>query len=336
MGADLWNTSSELTLPVPAFPPEYLTPRGRRATRTTTGSIPALERTGERHAVADRPPPFLGRFQLGRVLGAGATATVYSAVDPRAGQAVALKVQRVGQTAARTAATVLDNERAILEHLRHPGVPRLIDAGITDDGLRWLAMPLLSGGDLRHRLRGWVKPDCPDLWPVRRRIGAFLTLCAAVEDAHGLGIVHRDLKPRNVLFDADDGVFLVDWGLAGAASPRPQPDEKAKTAPGTPGYMSPEQIAPRLAEIGPRSDQWSLGAILYELVTLQRAIPGTTVHERLATTLAGKRPDPRAHEPDLPEALVVVCERALSHRAADRFDSVSDLAIAVGSTLTDL
>ena len=294
----------------------------------------AIASTVERDAVAERPTQRVGPFVLGAQLGAGGTAVVFKGVEPATGRIAAIKLQRSGPGLAESARTVLRNETAILGHLRHPSVLPLLDSGELADGRRWLALPLMSGGDLHALHLRLAAGDGLAQWPLRRRMTAFLSLCAAVEHAHSLGVVHRDLKPRNVMFDEFGFVYLADWGLAGPPTQPPLAEDPAPSAAGTPGYMAPEQITPRSGPIDARSDVWSLGAVLYEAITLRRAIPGRTITERMVSTLAGDPRDPREYSSDVPDALALACLRATERSAEDRFASVLDLAIAVGAAIT--
>jgi len=138
------------------------------------------------------------------------------------------------------------------------------------------------------------------------------------------------------MFDGHGQIVLADWGLAGPPSDPPAADQPAPSGAGTPGYMAPEQISPRLAPIDARSDVWSLGAVLYESITLRRAVRGRTTNERMVETLAGRPQDPQNHAPEIPDALALACRRALARDPRERFDSVLDLALAVGAAISRL
>ncbi len=332
----LSDSLTSLTLPS-ALPPEalqVLDAAGRPLQEHTQPSL--LPITSDPLGVTERSLPNIGGYLIGSRIGTGGTSWVYEGADPSTGRPVAVKVQRVRSGWADTAGTILQNEAAILGHLRHPNVLPLLAAGQLPDGRRWLAFPLMAGGDLHSQQLQLAAGRDLKRWPLRRRLASFLSVCAAVEHAHSMGVIHRDLKPRNVMFDDEGFVQLADWGLAGPPTQPPPRDQPSPSTAGTPGYMAPEQISPRLGPVDARSDVWSLGAVLYEAITLRRAIAGKTITERMVETLAGRSPDPRTHAPQVPDALALACRRALERAPEDRFATVLDLAIAVGAALGSL
>jgi eukaryotic-like serine/threonine-protein kinase len=295
-----------------------------------------IDGVADPHSVTERSLPRVGSYLLGRQIGSGGTAVVYAGTNPENGQSAAIKLQRVAAGVGDMTGTILQNEVAILRHLEHPSVLPLLDHGQLADGRRWLAFPLMAAGDLHSLHLRLSEGKGLEDWPLRRRLTAFLSLCSAVEHAHAHGVVHRDLKPRNVMFDDDGFVHLADWGLAGPPTSPPSPDQPAPAAAGTPGYMSPEQITPRSGPVDARSDVWSLGVVLYETITLRRAVPGRTVMERMAATMTGGPRDPREAAPETPDGLAYAAMRAMEHRSDKRFESVLDLAIAVGAAVSTL
>ena len=288
-------------------------------------------------AVRERKPPLLDRYVLGEEMGRGATARVFAAYDPRWDRKVAVKLMRTPDGSNLVRITAFDNEARILRALAHPNIVPLLDSGTSDSGEPYLVMPLLDGENLRTvlgllRARAWGQVEA---WPMRRRLDTFLAICAGVAKAHSRGIVHRDLKPANVMF-SDVGVPLViDWGLAGPPLPSiaSHEDGRRHIGGGTPGYMSPEQITYGAGAVDHRSDVWGLGAILYELLTLQRAVPGGLM-ERLNRTVVGTPTAPRIRVPDIlvPRPLSAICMQALALVPSDRFDSVDALVRAVRSS----
>jgi Tol biopolymer transport system component len=166
----------------------------------------------------------------------------------------------------RETAVRLEAERQALASLSHPGVAQLYEAGTTDEGQPYFAMEHVEGGPITRR--------CDELrLPIERRLRLFQAVCEAVEHAHGRGIVHRDLKPSNILLGGDAErpfVKVIDFGLAKALEGR-LTDRTAATRVGellgTPAYMAPEQADPRVGEIGPATDVYALGVVLYELLS---------------------------------------------------------------------
>jgi Tol biopolymer transport system component len=166
----------------------------------------------------------------------------------------------------RETAVRLEAERQALASLSHPGIAQLYEAGTTAEGHPYFAMEYVEGGPITRR--------CDELrLPIDRRLRLFQAVCEAVEHAHGRGIVHRDLKPSNILLGGDAErpfVKVIDFGLAKALEGR-LTDRTAATRVGellgTPAYMAPEQADPRRGEIGPATDVYALGVVLYELLS---------------------------------------------------------------------
>src|SRR6478735_2195216 len=269
---------------------------GRRASISTAGSprlpyrpptaLPANLGYGPRVTDADgrsaTPSPdsggrgegrlINGRYRLGPVIGRGGMATIHRAMDERVGRAIAVKLLRPEVLADADLAQRFRREALAATVLRHPNIVACLDTG-TDDGQPFLVMELVEGEDLAARLRrsGRLAP-----WQVAR-IG--LDVARGLGVAHQRGIVHRDVKPGNILLAADGRAMVTDFGIARLAA-----DAEASmpgTTLGSVHYFSPEQA--RGATTTPASDVYSLGLVLYEALTGQRAWSGDTTH---AITLA--------------------------------------------------
>ncbi|WP_433275788.1 protein kinase domain-containing protein [Pseudonocardia xinjiangensis] len=217
----------------------------------------------------DRLVPALAeRYELGDVLGAGAAATVYRAVDRHSGRSVAVKLFDPQVSRPRRPGHVV--EAAALGELRHPALVELYATGV-DNGLAYLVMQLVDGGTLSDRIAGGPVP-----------VGTAAAMGARLADAlahvHERGLVHRDLKPGNVLLDADQRPYLADFGVSRLI------DATRVTATGfvvgTPAYMAPEQV--RGQAVGPPADVYALGLILLEAVTGRREYPGDVVESAVA------------------------------------------------------
>ena len=212
-------------------------------------------------------PDRIGLYRIVRVLGQGGMGTVYEAeqLEPLR-RTVALKVIRRGMDTAEVLARFA-SERQALAVMDHPNIARALDAGTTDEGLPYFVMELVPGEPItnycdRHGL------------DLRRRLQLFVGVCRGVQHAHQKGVIHRDLKPSNILVRVTDGQpvpTIIDFGIAKAVE-RTADDAAAFTTElgvmvGTPAYMSPEQAAASGLDIDTRADIYSLGMVLYELVT---------------------------------------------------------------------
>jgi serine/threonine protein kinase len=241
------------------------------------------------------------------------------------------------------------HEATVMEALKHDHIVPLVASGETSGGLRWLAMPHILGQTLRQildRSRGVHGRDRESLLRAVL-LPAFLQLCSAVQYAHSLGVLHCDLKPSNVVIEPGGHAWLLDWGMtktcAVAASPLGPRDLRSPSMTpvgGTPGYMAPEQIRGRIDRLGPWSDVWSLGSILYELLSGQRAFrrgdADTMRFFRRMLRSAPTRADLRVSLPANVVAMAPLCESALSRDPRLRPGSARQLADAVQAVLDQI
>ena len=228
----------------------------------------------------------IGRYHLLEIIGEGGFGTVYRAEqrEPLQRQ-VALKLIKLGMDTREVVAR-FEEERQALAQMDHPGIARVLDGGATDSGRPYFVMELVRG----TALTAFCDEQQLD---VRARLELFLDVCRAVQHAHQKGIIHRDLKPGNILVTrVDDRPVpkVIDFGIAKATEPGPR-DRFAFTQAhlfiGTPAYMSPEQTLLRGADVDTRSDIYSLGVLLYELLT------GRTPFDRATLLSAGYAEVPR-------------------------------------------
>ena len=262
--------------------------------------------------------PFLAvRYRIEREIGAGGMSTVYLAEDTRHHRPVALKVLKP------ELAAVLGTERFLAEinvtaNLQHPHLLPLFDSGEAN-GLLYYVMPFVEGETLRARLQREKQLPIDDVV----RIGT--AIAGALHYAHRQGVIHRDLKPENILLH--EGEPLVsDFGIALAVSVAGGARmTQSGLSVGTPYYMSPEQ-ATGAASLDPRSDVYSLAAIMYEMLVGEPPHTGSTVHAIIAKVLAEKPLSTRVLRDTVPADLDAVLMRALAKLSADRYKSADEFA----------
>ena len=265
-----------------------------------------------------------GRYRLVELLGQGGMATVYRARDSQLERDVAIKVLRPEYGTDPDFLARFRHEAQAAASLRHPGIVAVYDYG-TDAIGPYIVMELVDGHDLASLLRR--------RGPLSSTRAAALVAQAAraVEAAHQRGLVHRDVKPGNILVTADDRVQVADFGIALALA------ESAMTAPGTTlgsvHYFSPEQARGEAAT--PASDIYSLGIVLYELLTGRRPWTGDSAAAVATARLGDTVPSVAAIRPDVPPELDAIDRRALAPDPGDRFSSAKAMAEALEHVVGD-
>jgi serine/threonine protein kinase len=270
-------------------------------------AMKARQRGGGRH---QRLPETIGPYTIVARLGAGGAGVVYLAEDAQTGSPAAVKVLRPefrsGSTARRFA-----QEIDILRTLDHPGIAQILRAGVAEvDGSERLycAMEYIAGSQIiRHADLNQLPPEA--------RLRLVLEVCDALAYAHARGVIHRDLKPHNILVEMGGHARILDFGVARWASKdRTTMHTEVGQILGTVQYMSPEQITARHDELDGRTDIYSLGVVLFELLTGD--LPYEADHRDAIATMRAIRDGrprlPRAVRPDLPEP----CERLILHAMA--------------------
>jgi len=256
------------------------------------------------------------RYTLLDVLGDGGMARVYLARDGVLGREVALKV--LGERYAEDELFVerFRREAKNAASLNHPGVVQVYDQGRAEDGTYYMAMEYVPGGTLKELIARRGPLNSSEAADIASRVAD------ALAEAHRGGIVHRDVKPQNVLLTASGEAKVADFGIARATSSRTMTE--TNTVLGTASYMSPEQV--RGERVGPQSDLYSLGVVLYEMLT------GRLPHEAsdpIATAmkhLERPAPHPRDANPVVPEELDALVVRLLSKDPEERYPGAAELA----------
>src|SRR5712692_7808145 len=276
--------------------------------------------------MALRPGSRLGPYEVAAPLGAGGMGEVYRARDTRLGRDVAIKVLPEHLAKSPVALSRFEREAKAVAALSHPNILALYDVG-SEQGVSYAVTELLEGETLRARLAQSAVP-----WRKAVEIGT--AVAEGMAAAHSKGLIHRDLKPENIFLTSDGRVKILDFGLArwkpkpSATADAATPTEtEAGTVMGTVGYMSPEQIRGTAADAP--SDIFSLGCVLYEMVTAQRAFARPSAPETMAAILNEDPPNLADSGKEVPADLQGIIHHCLEKHAEQRFQSARDLAFAL-------
>ncbi|MEZ0333387.1 MAG: protein kinase [Gemmatimonadales bacterium] len=261
------------------------------------------------------------RYRLQRELGQGGMAKVFLAHDLKYDRAVAVKVLRPDLAADVGAARFL-HEIQIAARLHHPHILPLYDSDQAD-GLVYYVMPYIQGETLRARLERERQLPVSDALQIAREVAD------ALNYAHGNNVVHRDIKPANILIDAGHAV-VSDFGIARAVG---EGESTTGHVIGTPAYMSPEQIDGSRYLDG-RTDIYSLGCVLFEMLTGQPPFKGATLTAVIANRLTSPVPSPRSVRDLIPEAVDGAVKKAMANLPADRFTTAAQFSEAIGTPAT--
>jgi len=270
----------------------------------------------------------VGRYEITGELGRGGAGLVYRAQDVRDARPVALKLMRAAGGAGDRARRRFGREVQSLLRIRHPGVVAVRDAG-QHEGTPYLVVDIVEGESLADRLERAGPLSPAEAVPIARQLADALAHC------HAHGILHRDLKPDNVLLDGEGRARLTDFGLAHdlEASLERSRLTVAGRLLGTPGFWPPEQAGVDLEAIGPRSDVFGLGAVLYASLTGRPPFSGETLPEVLAALDEPVEP-PSAHAPGVDPLLDAVCLRCLERDPERRFGSAAEVGEALAGYAT--
>jgi serine/threonine protein kinase/tetratricopeptide (TPR) repeat protein len=271
----------------------------------------------------------VGSYRLVEQIGTGGMAEVYKAYQPRLDRYVAVKFIKPELVTSGNFRSRFEREAKLMAQLNHPHIVHVYDFGETGHHY-YLVMEYVAGGTLKE----WLKKNrqtgpgmAPEqVTPILRQISA------ALDFAHQQGIIHRDLKPSNIMLTPDGRALLADFGLAKLIDGSGDLSQTGSTT-GTPAYMSPEQVEGDLDKIGPASDLYALGVVLYELVTGQLPFSADSSVALMFKHVNEAAPSPRSLNPDLSEALEQVLLKALAKEPAERYQRAGELAAAFAAAL---
>ena len=285
-----------------------------------SGTVFAAPSYMDQTAAMRSPPNKLGKYEIRKMLGKGSMGMVFLAHDPVLERDVAIKVMAGSSINDERMRERFEREAKAVARLHHPNIVTIHDLGYDQQGSPFIAMELLEGADLEHL----IKMNPPS---VIRGLEILTQVCRGLHHAHAAGIVHRDVKPAN-LFVTKDGAKIMDFGVARWMQ---SSQTQSGIVLGTASYMSPEQI--RGERVDGRSDIFSVGIVLYQLLTNKNFFSGDTIETVFFKTLSEDPPDlvmPDGR--DLPELQEIV-SLALAKDAEDRYSSAEKMATAIETFL---
>jgi serine/threonine-protein kinase len=267
----------------------------------------------------------IGRYDIKSLIGQGGMSTVYLGYDPRSQREVAIKILPPYYLHSAKFRERFEREALMIALLEHPAIVPVYDMG-EEDGQPYIVMRYMSGGSLANKLKNGPIPlrECMDM---------YLRLAPALDTAHARGVTHRDVKPDNLLFDKYDNVFLSDFGLARLRETIGFANISDGSIMGTPAYMSPEQIQGD-HEIDGRSDIYSMGVVLYQMLSGSVPYFGTTAASVMMMHLVNPVPQIYEKNNTLPLAIQVVLETAMAKKPDDRYQSAGEFAKAIQAVTT--
>jgi serine/threonine protein kinase len=263
-----------------------------------------------------RPGVQFRHYRIEELVARSGMASIYRATDMRTGRPVAIKVPHPDMEADPVLFDRFKREIEIGERLDHPGVMKVLDSG--EPGEVYMVMEWVEGRLLRKLISENRR------LPMERACSITIAICDALDYIHRNGVVHRDLKPENIMIDDEDRIKLIDFGIAGKTGARRLTFGKLSQVAGTPDYISPEQVKGKRGD--GRSDIYSLGVILYEMVTGETPFAGANPFAVMNDRLMNNPIPPREVNPEISLQLQEVIYRALEREPQDRYSTANEFA----------
>jgi serine/threonine-protein kinase len=256
-----------------------------------------------------------GRYALVAQQGSGGMSVIYRAVDRMLGRNVAVKILRPSLTQDPSFLEKFRNEARSIANLSHPNIVTVFDVG-NDGATHYIVMELIDGEDLKKKIKA------QGAMPLDAVLDIATQICAGIGYAHRSGIVHADIKPQNVLMTAEMKVKVTDFGIAQALSDT-QPQQRADVVWGSPHYFSPEQA--RGEQPTPASDVYSIGIVMFEMLTGRLPFTGTNQQELAMAHIRDRVPLVTEFNPAVPEGLATIVQKVMSKDAAGRYRTADQL-----------
>lgn len=321
------DTHADTQVPPPDADPNADTLDRSETPSISQPAVPAVPASPPIGLKTGALPSSIGRFRVRRIIGSGGMGIVFEAHDPDKDRTVAVKVIRQ-RVASPSTLRRFEAEAQLLARLKHPSIAAILDAGRhEDDGLvlPYLALEFVPAARILTRFANEEKLD------LAARLRLVIAVAEGVDYGHAQGVIHRDLKPGNILVGPDGAIKIIDFGVAHAADSdgeTPRAVGPRRGLVGTLAYMSPEQCEADAARIDVRSDVYSIGAVLYELITgqLPIVVKGLSLKDAMSAIRKVQPVAPSTQNSQVTPALDAIILAALNKQPAGRYHSAAALA----------